>query len=141
MIHEARGSLSVVVVVSVTLVASCASQLTPTEANLRASFVDQIASVDAVSGVVVRDEGFEFVHPNTDGVRIAWRVAFRTVTIMPPRSTEGVYQGEVESTWYADGEVVEPLGSMSRLPNEFLEAGIAQQCYAIWFEEEQRWDW
>jgi len=37
--------------------------------------------------------------------------------------------------------MVESIGSMSRLPNEFLEVGIAQQCYAIWFKEEQEWDW
>ena len=141
MIQEARSRLSVGVVVGAMLVASCASQLTPTEANLKASFADQIASVEAVSGVVVGDDGLEVIHPSTDGVPVTWRVAFRTVTLVPPRSNVGVYQGEVESTWYADGKMVESIGSMSRLPNEFLEVGIAQQCYAIWFKEEQKWDW
>ena len=139
--EEIRGTLSIVVVLGATLIAGCTSQRTPTELNLKTSFVDQIASVEAVSGIVLGDDGFEFVHPNTDGAPVTWSVAFRTVTLVPPRSNDDVYQGQVESAWYANGEIVEPIGSMSRLPNSFLEAGIAQTCYAIWFEEEKRWDW
>ena len=30
---------------------------------------------------------------------------------------------------------------MSMLPNEFGEAGMAQECYALWDEAESRWDW
>ena len=92
-------------------------------------------------GGIIGDDGFQFVHPNTDGAPVPWRDAFQTIILVPPSSNNGVYHGEVESAWYADGELVEPVGSMSRLPNSFLEVGIAQQCYAIWFEEEQRWDW
>ena len=49
--------------------------------------------------------------------------------------------GHVVSSWYADGELIEPLGSMSRLPDAFLDAGIAQDCYALWDEETGRWGW
>ena len=141
MCEEIRGRLSVGVILCAGLITSCASQRTPNEANLRTSFVEQIARVEAVSEVIIGDGGFQFVHPNTDGEPVTWRVAFQTIILVPPSSNNGVYHGEVESAWYADGELVEPVGSMSRLPNSFLEVGIAQQCYAIWFEEEQRWDW
>ena len=47
------------------------------------------------------------------------------------------------SSWYRDGERIEPDYSimMSMLPNEFGEAGMAQECYALWEEAESRWDW
>ena len=50
-------------------------------------------------------------------------------------------QGNVISSWYADGELIEPLGSMSRLPDAFLNAGIAQDCWALWDADAGRWGW
>ena len=46
-------------------------------------------------------------------------------------------RGTFVSSWYADGELIEPIGSMSRLPDEIFDAGIAQDCWALW-DAEQR---
>jgi len=36
---------------------------------------------------------------------------------------------------------VEYLGSMTALPQEFLDRGVGQECWAYWLAAEKRWDW
>ena len=52
-----------------------------------------------------------------------WRVAVESATIAPPDVDGAPVQGRVVSSWRADGELIEPLGSMSRLPDAFLRGG------------------
>ena len=51
------------------------------------------------------------------------------------------YQGRITSEWYANGEIVVYLGTMTGLPQEFLDRGLGQECWAYWVEAERRWDW
>jgi len=51
------------------------------------------------------------------------------------------YQGRITSEWVADRAIVECLGSMTALPQEFLDRGVGQECWAYWLAAEKRWDW
>ena len=62
--------------------------------------------------------------------------------VEPNEFDDGIsYQGHITSDWYANGEIVEFLGTMSALPTEFLDRGVAQECWAYWMEADLRWDW
>ena len=51
------------------------------------------------------------------------------------------FRERIASEWIADEEVVEYLGNMTALPQEFLDRGIGQECWAFWIEADRRWDW
>ena len=61
--------------------------------------------------------------------------------VLEPRDEPVPYEGHILSSWYRDGELIEPLSSMSRLPDAFLDSGVAQECYALWDTESNAWDW
>ena len=70
-----------------------------------------------------------------------WRVHIDSAVVEPQDDEIFPYQGVVTSSWYANGELVEPVGVMSFLPTEFLDQGIGQECWAFWEAESGRWDW
>ena len=121
--------------------AGCAAVVEPGAENLRASFAAQIGSVDSVGGVEQTGDALTFTETQADGTEVQWRVTIDSAVVEEPAVEGAPTQGHVLSSWYADGELIEPLGSMSRLPDAFLEAGIAQECYALWDEETGRWGW
>ena len=123
--------------VVIAVLAACAVQ--PGEVNLVSSFGERIAAVDGVTNFEHDGGELTFMGPDgRDGIA-SWRVTIGSTELV---SNEGrPLEGHVVSSWYRDGELIEPLGSMSMLPNQFLEAGIAQVCYALWDEAETRWDW
>ena len=119
------------------VLAACAVQ--PGEVNLVSSFGERIAAVDGVAEFERDDGELTFMGPDGGDGIASWRVTIVSTELV---SNEGrPLEGHVVSSWYRDGELIEPLGSMSMLPNQFLEAGIAQVCYALWDEAETRWDW
>jgi hypothetical protein len=129
------------IVVACSLVALAACAVQPDEANLRDSFVAQIAAVDGVTDVV-RD-GDELTFSGLDGSSgtVRWRVRFDS-TELRSGPGEGVpLEGHIASSWWQDGELVEPLGTMSGLPTAIQDSGIAQVCYALWDAEQQSWGW
>ena len=121
--------------------AGCAAAVEPGPDNLRASFSAQIESVESVSGVERTGDTLAFTETQADGAEVQWRVVIDSAAVEEPAVEGAPTQGHVVSSWYADGELIEPLGSMSRLPDAFLDAGIAQECYALWDEETGRWGW
>ena len=121
--------------------AGCAAVVEPGAENLRASFAAQIGSVDSVGGVEQTGDALTFTETQADGTEVQWRGENGLAGVEGGAGEGAPTQGHVLSSWYADGELIEPLGSMSRLPDAFLEAGIAQECYALWDEETGRWGW
>ena len=125
--------------VAAPVLAACAMQ--PGEVNLVSSFGEQIAAVNGVTDFEHDGSELTFMGPDgADGIA-SWRVTIGSTELV---SNEGrPMEGHVVSSWYRDGELIEPDYSigMSMLPNGFLEAGIAQECYALWDEAESRWDW
>ena len=113
----------------------------PGEDNLKASFAAEIAAVASVGGVERNGDALTFVETREDGAEVRWLVVIDSAAIAEPAAEGAPIQGRVVSSWYADGESIEPLGSMSRLPAAFLDAGIAQDCYALWDAETGRWGW
>ncbi len=134
------GRLALVWMVAA-VAAGCAAAVEPGADNLRASFAAQIGSVDSVGGVEQTGDGLTFTETQADGTEVQWRVTVDSAVVEGPAVEGAPIQGHVVSSWHADGELIEPLGSMSRLPDAFLEAGIAQECYALWNEETGRWGW
>ncbi len=125
----------------VALAAGCAAAVEPTEDNLRASFAAQIDSIESVSGVEHTGDTLTFTEMQADETQVQWRVVIASAMVEPPAVEGAPTQGNIVSSWYADGELIEPLGSMSRLPDAFLNAGIAQDCWALWDADAGRWGW
>jgi hypothetical protein len=123
------------------MAAGCAAAVEPGPDNLRASFAAQIDSVESVSGVEHTGDTLTFTETQADGTEVQWRVVIDSAAVAPPAVEGAPTQGNVVSSWYADGELIEPLGSMSRLPDAFLDAGIAQDCWALWDADAGRWGW
>ena len=110
------------------------TSIQPNNESLLNSFTDQIASRD---GNELRFHG-----PNGKGGEAAWLVRIETVLVEPNEfDPVAPYYGRITSEWIADGTVVEYLNSMTALPQEFLDRGVAQECWAYWLAAERRWDW
>ena len=135
-----RGLIRAVTAVAA-VAAGCAAAVEPGADNLKASFAAQIGSVESVSGVEQTGDELVFIETRADGTEVQWRVAIDSAMVEEPAVEGAPIQGHVVSSWYADGELIEPLGSMSRLPDAFLEAGIAQDCWGLWDEDASRWGW
>ena len=112
------------------------------EESLRASFAEQIATSDFVTDFTGDGDEFRFFGPDGEDGTTAWRVGIDSSLVEPNESDEAMpYQGRITSEWYANGEIVEYLGTMTALPQEFLDRGLGQECSAYWVEAERRWDW
>ena len=121
------------------LTAACAPQ--PGEENLKASFAAQIEAVPTVTSFAREGDELAFTETREGDSDVAWRVTIDSVAL-EPRPDEAVpFQGNVVSSWYADGELIEPIGSIYTLPEEFFDAGLAQDCWALWNAEQATWGW
>ena len=113
----------------------------PDADSLRDSFAEQIAAVSSVSNFDRNGEELTFTGPNGSGGQAAWLVSIDSAIVESSEGEDLPLQGRVVSSWYADGELIQPVGSISRLPSEFLDTGIAQECWGIWNEAERHWTW
>ena len=128
--------------VAVPVLAACAVQ--PGEVNLVSSFGEQIAAVDGVTdfehdGNEITFMGPDFVGPDGQDGIAAWRIRIESTQMV--ENDGRPLEGHVVSSWYRDGEPVEMMGSMYTLPEAFFHAGLAQECYALWDEASNTWDW
>ena len=123
---------------------ACAGQrdaAQPDDANLRDSFVAQIASVDGVQDVARYGDELTFSGPDGRGGTAAWRVRIDSAELKPGPDERTPFEGHIASSWWRDGEPIEPLGTMSGLPTVLQDSGIAQVCYALWDAEQSTWGW
>ncbi len=132
-----RASLALA---SIALLVACAGGL-PDADSLRESFAAQIVAVGGVSDFERDGIEFTFSGPDGAGGQTAWRVSIDSAVVAPQDDADYPYCGNVLSSWYADGESIEPVGSMSNLPSDFLDAGLAQDCWGLWETAESRWTW
>ena len=109
--------------------------------GLRESFAEQITSVGTVSNFGRDGDELTFSGPDGAGGQSAWLVHIDSVVIEPQDDENLPYRGLIQSSWYADGQLVQPTGAVSHLPSEFLESGIAQDCWGLWDATENRWTW
>lgn len=110
--------------------------------SLRGSFAERISTSDFVTNFSREDDDLSFSGPDGKGGSAEWRVRIETSLVEPTQFNEAMpYQGRVTSEWTANGELVEYLGNMTALPKEFLDRGVAQECWAYWVKAENRWDW
>ena len=121
--------------------AACGLVADTPESLLEMSFARQIAGVVGVEQFDRVASEMTFTHPNTNGDIVQWRVVLDSASVHPTDSGTEPERGDVLSSWYADGILVEPIGSMSRLPQAFLETGVAQECYALWDSDAGVWRW
>ncbi len=138
MTTTAWGSAGVVWVATLGL--GCGAPLVSHADLLKTSFAEQIQGVTGVEAFARTGDELTFAYPNTDGEPVSWRVTIDSV-VLDAEGEEPPAKGDVFSSWYADGELVEFLGSMSRLPDPILETGVAQECYALWEVEVGEWGW
>ena len=123
---------------AVLVVGACS---TPDTISLQQSFVAQVEAIGIVRDFQRDGDELEFSAPDASGADVIWRVHIDSVAVEPSDDERYPYQGVVKSSWYANGELVEPDGVISFLPTEFLDQGIAQECWALWEEESGHWDW
>jgi predicted small lipoprotein YifL len=114
----------------------------PDAESLKDSFARQLAANRFVSGLERKGDELVFRAP---GVQSSdpqqWRVRIDSA-VVDPNDTEGMpYKGTVKSSWSADGQLVEPVGSQSNLPVELLDNGLSQDCWAFWNEATSQWEW
>ena len=129
------------VIVAFVLCSACEGVSDTPESLLETSFAQQVAGVNAVEQFERVAKELTFAHPNADGEIIHWQVVIDSVAVHPGGADVEPERGDVGSSWYADGVLIEPIGSMSRLPAAFLQSGVAQQCYALWDSEVGAWGW
>ena len=109
--------------------------------SLRAAFAGQIEAVGTVSGFERDGNEMTFSGPDGFGAEVAWRVVIDSAVVQPWDDESLPYRGVVLSTWYSAGEEIRSAGSISNLPSDFLDAGIAQDCWGLWDAAERRWTW
>tara|TARA_B100001123_G_scaffold442143_1_gene585032 strand:+ start:237 stop:596 length:360 start_codon:yes stop_codon:yes gene_type:complete len=115
------------------------------ENSLRKSFVTQISSVEGVTNLKKEGDEITFLGPDGLGGKIAWRIYIDSAIIEPYDDENYPYRGIVLSSWYTEDQEVEitrsPTGATSNLPAEFLNTGLAQDCWGLWDATENRWSW
>ncbi len=112
------------------------------EESLKDSFTEQIADSEFVTDFARDGDQLKFSGPDGKGGATTWEVRIESSLVEENAYDEEMpFQGRIASEWIADGEVVEYLGNMTALPQEFLDRGIGQECWAFWIEAERRWDW
>ena len=112
------------------------------EESLRNSFAEQIATSSFVSDFAREGDELSFSGPDGEGGTATWHVRIETSLVEPNEFDDAnPFQGRILSEWQKDGEIVEYLGNMTALPKEFLDRGVAQECWAYWAGAERRWDW
>lgn len=136
-----RRLLQITPFLLVVALSQCAAPQADDE-SLRASFAERIATSAFVTDFTRDVDELSFAGPDRQGGTASWRVRIDTSLVEPNEFDDDLpYQGRVTSGWYANGELVEYLGNMTALPQEFLDRGLGQECWAYWVESEGRWDW
>ena len=122
------------------LLAGCAGSTGPTTTTLKTSFADQIASIDHVENFGRNGDELTFTRLDGAGDEIQWRVVIDEATVEQPREDGQPLRGIVKSSWFMNDRPVRISGDVSNLPLWVLDAGLSQECWALW-EEEDGWGW
>jgi hypothetical protein len=132
---------AIIYLLSALAVAGCSVELEPTSKTLIKSFARQVSAVEMVDNFELEDDELTFSGPDSVGGQAAWLVHVASAVVEAHEDENLPLRGRVQSSWYADGRLIEPTGSISHLPSEFLNAGIAQDCWGLWDAATHRWTW
>jgi len=113
----------------------------PDAGGLRDSFASQLAANRFVKEFQRSGDEMTFVGPGPEGGTAKWRVHVDAASVEPNDDEAQPYRGVVKSSWFADGQRIEPSGTESNLPFELLSNGLSQDCWALWDAEAGRWSW
>ena len=123
--------------IAVVALAGCA-RAQADEESLRDSFADRITTTNLVTNFARDGVEMTFSGPDREGGSSTWRVRINSSLVEPIEFDDAMpYQGRITSEWYVNDEIVEYLGNMTALPQEFLDRGLGQECWAYWVEEER----
>jgi hypothetical protein len=122
-----------------TLHVACSGQ--PGEQGLRDSFAQQLAANRFIKEFQRSGDEMTFVGPGPEGGTAKWRVHVDSAVVEPNEDEAMPYKGTVRSSWYADGQKIEPSAARSTLPFEVSSNGLSQDCWAFWNPAEEKWDW
>jgi hypothetical protein len=111
------------------------------EQQLRDSFAQQIASTPIVRDFQRSGDTLSFSARYGKQADAKWRVHIDSATVEPQADGATKDKGVVKSSWYVNGEPIQPRGSQSDLPLPFLDNGIAQECWAFWDGSAGQWSW
>ena len=114
---------------------------TPGEGDLQESFAQQIASVSLVRDFQRNGNELAFSGPYGEETNAKWRVRIDSAVVEPQDDAMKPYKGTIKSSWYVNGRSIEPRGSYSGLPSEFLDKGVGQDCWAFWEKTTKQWSW
>ena len=117
------------------------AQSGPDPQSLRESFAAHVGANRFVKDFQQNGDDLTFTGPGPEGGFAAWRVHIDSAVIEKNDDEAQPYKGTVKSSWYADGQRIEPKGSESNLPFELLSNGVSQDCWALWDQAAGRWGW
>jgi hypothetical protein len=132
--------LDVGVLLAVLTWTGCVTQ-PPGDESLRQSFAEQVAGVSFVRNFQRTGDDLTFSGPYAGETDAKWRVHIDSAVVEPQEDAQKPYKGTIKSSWYVNGQRVEPRGSYSDLPSEFLDRGIGQECWAFWEKSTTEWSW
>jgi hypothetical protein len=121
------------------LLTACGSR--PAESTLRESFAEQLAANRFIRDFQRLGDELQFTGPGAEGGVAKWRVRVDSAVIEDNPDEAQPYKGTIKSSWYSDGQPVQPSGRDSNLPIELTDNGLSQDCWAFWDATSRRWTW
>jgi hypothetical protein len=113
----------------------------PAESGLRDSFAEQLAANRFIRDFQRQGDELQFTGPGAEGGVAKWRVRVDSAVIEDNPDEAQPYKGTIKSSWYSDGQMVQPSGRDSNLPIELTDNGLSQDCWAFWDAASRRWTW
>ena len=113
----------------------------PGEAGLRDSFAQQVQSISFIRDFQRNGDDLLFSGSDGAGGTAKWRIHIDAAFVAPYPDEKQPYKGTINSSWYANDQVIRPSGSESNLPIELLDKGVSQDCWAFWDPTALSWDW
>jgi hypothetical protein len=113
----------------------------PGEQGLRDSFAEQLAANRFVREYQRNGDEMTFIGPGPEGGTAKWRVHIDSGVVEPNDDKKMPYKGTIHSSWYADGQKIEPGTTQSNLPFELTSNGLSQDPWAFWDPAANKWGW
>jgi hypothetical protein len=131
--------LTVVLLTAAAFSAACSGA--PGEQGLHDAFAQQLGANTFVKEFQRNGDDMTFVGPGPEGGTAKWRVHIDSGVIESNDDAKMPYKGTIHSSWYADGQKIEPSARESHLPYELTSNGLSQDPWAFWDPAAKKWDW
>ena len=131
--------LGIALTVAALPLAACGGQ--PGVTGLHDSFAQQVESNGFIRDFQRNGDDLLFSGPDGAGGTAKWRIHIDAAFVTPYPDEKQPFKGTINSSWYANDQVIRPSGSESNLPIELLDKGVSQDCWAFWDPETNSWGW